>query len=520
MIPLLSVDQLRDWDAYTLEQLRIPEHTLMERASEAVVDSFMKRYARHHRVYVLAGKGNNGGDGLCIARLLSEEGYKVEAYLFGDESKASAGCRYALARWRAHSGSLYALSTLSDLERTPLFQRKSSDDVWMDALLGVGIRGPVDGEMAKAIEALNHLPSESVSIDVPSGMMLDTPQEGVSVRADYLLSLQLPRRAFLLPQNGRHIKQWRWVDIGLSPEFLDNTTPDHGYMIEEDDARRWLPQLQRHTHKNEVGRGLLVAGREGMLGAAVLAARAALRGGIGAVHLHTPYRGVNLLHTTVPEAIVQTDPHPTHVTRVRVPGQARVVAVGPGIGVDLPTASALRGLLRDVDAPIILDADALNILSTYRDLIQELPPDSLLTPHEGELARLVGKWSNDYDKIERTRAFARHTRSIIVIKGAYSLVIDPEEPLLFNSTGNPGMATAGSGDVLTGLLLALRTLGLSARRAAALGVFLHGRAGDLAADQLSARSLTASDLIDYLPIALRTLEKDELKSTSKPPSSS
>ena len=514
MIPLFSTAQIRAWDAYTIKKCNIFEIDLMEQASEAFVAAFCARYAPTSSVYVLAGKGNNGGDGICVARLLHERGYEVELLFFGQQSAVSPSCKQALRRWEALKGKVPAFSDLSDIRESSLW-KASASDLWIDALWGTGLGGALREEAAELVEALNQLPLSCVSVDVPSGLLLDQSQEGAAVYSDHVIGLQVARRAFLLPENAAYVKSWETVDIGLDSEFLSKEVAAQGYLIEEEDVAGWLPARPRHLHKNEAGRGLLIAGSRGMFGASILSASSAMRGGAGAIHLHTPQEGVGYLHTSVPEVLLQSDPHPSHVTRIRVPEFVSAIAVGPGLGQALPTAAALRRLMSSTSKPLILDADALNILSSYPELIKCLAAGSLLTPHEGELRRLVGSWASDYEKIERAQDFVEKTRSTMLLKGAYTVIISPGEPLWFNMTGHPGMATAGSGDVLTGLLLALRCTGLGTRETAALGAFLHGRAADLARRTLGTHGLIARDIIDHLPAAFCSLNQKE--DTEVPP---
>ena len=505
MIALCSSEQIRKWDAYTIAKLPISDFLLMEQASRAFVRAFCKRYTPEVPIYVLAGRGNNGGDGLCVARFLKEKGYTVKVYLWG-EKVSSLSCQKALQAWQQIEGKLTCLRQIEELTESELC-RENSEGVWIDALFGTGLSRPLEGTAKVLVKKLNSLPLKCVALDTPSGLLLDAPQgQHTAVEADHTISLQAPKRAFLLPENATYVGNWETVNIGLKEDFLQTITPEHGYLIEDTDVGSWLPSRPLHLHKGQAGRCLLVAGSQGMFGAALLAAKAAVRSGAGVLYVHLPYTAASLLHASLPEALLQTDPHPLYVSEIEVPTKVQMIAVGPGLSQKLPTAAALRKLLRTTKIPFVLDADALNLMAMHPELRDELPTESLLTPHEGELRRLIGNWRDDYDKLHKLSRLSKSTRSTVLLKGAYTVIASPDEPLYFNPTGNPGMATAGSGDVLTGLLLALRAAGLPAHRAAIVGAFLHGKAGDLAAIKKGSYGLIASDIIDQLPAAFLSVQ--------------
>ena len=494
MIPLLSSAQIRAWDTYTMERGKISAFELMEQAAGACVQHFCSHYHPSVAVYVIAGTGNNGGDGLCVARLLGKRDYNVQVFIFGKPEKLSPTCKEALERAQQAGVELEWVKTARKLSRTPLFKAKKNNSVWIDALFGTGLRRPLEGEEQEAVEALNALEVPCVAVDSPSGLLLDAPQrDSIAVRASRVISLQVPKLPFLLPTSERYVGDWEAVDIGLDHSFLGQISPKHGYLMEEKDLRAWLPLRPRHLHKGKAGRAFLVAGSQGMFGAAILAATAALRTGAGLVHAHVPGNAVNVLHTAVPEALIQADRHATHISHAPIPEHSAAIAVGPGLQ-QLPcTAQALKSLL-NTSKPLILDADALNLIALDSNLLAKVPKNSLLTPHAGELERLTGTWSDDHDKLERLRNFCEKTKCVVLLKGAYTLIAVPGEPFYFNPTGNPGMATAGSGDVLTGVLLALCAAKVAIKDAARLGAFLHGRAGDLAAAHKGSHGLLSRDI--------------------------
>ena len=483
----------------------IKPFSLMERASRAFVRAFCIHYAPTYTVCIVAGTGRNGGDGLCVARFLKEQGYTVKVLLFGTEETASPLCQQALKLWKTCKGALTCFQKVTELQKTEPLWTAHTDSLWIDALFGTGLNRPLEGAAKALVLRLNELPIRCVAIDTPSGLMLDKPQgQAIAVQADHIISLQLPKRAFLLPAHAAYVGQWEVVDIGLDNTYLAGIKAKQGYLLEEADLRTWLVPRPRTLHKGQAGRVLLVAGSAGMFGAAILSATAAMRGGAGIVHVHIPKEGVNSLYVSVPEVLVQADMHPTYITHIPIPKKLQAIAIGPGIGQQLPTAASLRKLFKTIQQPIIVDADAINLMAHHAELLNVLPADSLLTPHAGELVRLIGQWSDDYDKLQRVQSFCKQHACVILLKGAYTTIASADT-LWFNPTGHVGMATAGSGDVLTGILLALRGTGLSTLKTAAIGAFLHGRAGELAAQHTGSYSLIARDIIKQLPAAFLSI---------------
>ena len=382
----------------------------------------------------------------------------------------------------------------------------NSRAVLIDALFGIGLDRPLCDENARLVHILNALPLYKVAVDLPSGLFAEEKKSKAPVlSADWVITFQTPKKALLHASSADCVGKWTCVNIGLSSTYMRKLTAE-AYMTEDTDVRSYLPKRSWAAHKGEVGRVLVAAGSKGMMGAALLCLKAALRGGAGLVYAHVPQLAETLISAYLPEVIVHTDSQVTHLTEISVPPNTHAVAVGPGIGQRLPTAAALRKLLTESQVPLILDADALNILSSYPELLKELPKHSLLTPHVGEFRRLAGQWQTEHEKWTLLKKFTENYHCTILLKGAYSLIASPSQPIYINSTGNAGMATAGSGDVLTGVLAALRTHPtLSVWQVALLGAFLHGRAGDLAVQEKGVHSLIANDIIDALPKAFQSL---------------
>ena len=451
---------------------------------------------------VFAGPGNNGGDALAVARLLMERGYQVETFLFNTKGNLSPDCATNMER-------LAAVPDVDFHEVTSqfTFPKLTEDDIIIDGLFGSGLNKPLAGGFAAVVKFINASPARVVSIDIPSGLMGEDNTYNTAaaiVRADLTLSLQLPKLSFFFAENEAYVGEWRLLDIHLSREAIAEMPTDYE-LTEPDTVAALLRPRGRFAHKGNFGRALLVAGSQGMAGASVLAAKACLRSGVGLLTVHVPFCNNDIVQTAVPEAMTELDLSDTCFATPIDTDSYQAVGIGPGLGNSAETVSALLEQMDICEAPMVLDADALNILGENRSYLSRLPKGSILTPHPKELERLVGKCQNSYERLERARELARQAEVHIVLKGAYTAVISPDGKCRFNTTGNPGMATGGSGDVLTGVLLALLAQGYAAGDAALLGVYVHGLAGDLAADELGQTGMTSGDLVHHLPQAWKEL---------------
>ncbi len=493
MIKILDIGQFRQLDAHTIQHEPIASIDLMERACKAFVNWFVLKFDATRRITIVCGTGNNGGDGLGIARLLHERGYPINAWLVrgGNET---ADFSINLKRLE---GKVEIRNFVSTAEIFP------ECDVLIDALFGSGLTRPAQGEYEKAINAMNNSDAIRVAVDIPSGLFADQHSTGPIVKAHHTVTFQLPRLAFLVPENHAVVGEWQIVDIGLDKSFIQSCEASRYYMTRKS-VRKILMRRDEFSHKGDYGHALLIAGSLGRMGAAVLAARGALRAGAGLLTVHVPGGGNYILQTTVPEAMVSLDPNENIFSQAPSLDGCNVVGIGPGIGQSEVTVASLRDVLES-GKPMILDADALNILGANRELLNLVPQGSILTPHPKEFQRLVGSWPNDFDRLTKQLALARQLQSVVLVKGAHTAMATPEGNLYFNCTGNPGMATGGSGDVLTGILTGLLAQGYSTTDTALLGTYLHGLAGDLAAREKGEHALIASDLIEFLPAAFRTL---------------
>lgn len=500
---VLTSIQIKELDAYTIEHEPITSLDLMERASKALAEAIMNRWNSKYPVKVFAGPGNNGGDALAVARMLAAKDYIVEVFLFNTTGKLSPDCE-------ANRDRISKKNSLTFNEITSQFNppELTENTLVIDGLFGSGLNKPLNGGFAAVVRYINSSPAHVVSLDIPSGLFCEDNTVNISqhiIRADLTLTLQLPKLSFLFAENQEYIGEYEILDIGLHPKGLE-LAPTEYHITEPQDVANMLQSRSRFAHKGTMGHGLLVAGSYGMAGAAILAAKASLKSGLGKVTIHTPQKNNDVLQVAVPEAILHHDTDDTRFVHACPTDIFQAVAIGPGLGTMKDTSLAVIEQIRRTMCPLVLDADALNILGEHQGWILQIPAHSILTPHVKELDRMVGNSQNSYERLIKARNLAMRQQLYIIVKGAWTAVIFPEGDIYFNPTGNPGMATAGSGDVLTGILLGLLSQGYKQQAAVKLGVYLHGLAGDLAAEELGEESMTASDIVAYLPQAFKKLK--------------
>ncbi len=504
---IFEASQIKDIDQYTIVNEPVSSLDLMERAASAFAGAVIRRWDKNSPVVVFAGPGNNGGDALAVSRLLIERGYDVKIYLFNPDAKLSPDCE-------ANRSFLYGVVKKEDLFEITKGVRVelpvlTPDMLVIDGLFGIGLNRPLEGGFAAVIHYINKSEATVVSIDIPSGLMAedntDNRPENI-IRAKYTYTFQCPKLAFLFPENAVYVGHWEVLNIKLSEEGL-RMMETSWYKTEESDIRALIHPLSHFAHKGIQGHALLIAGSQGMAGAAILGAKACLRSGVGKITVHSPGMNTPLLQISVPEALINADPSPRIFSQAVEVAPYNAVAIGPGLGTETETLNAFTEQLHRVKKPLVLDADALNLLSQHLPLLQEVPAGTILTPHPKELERLVGPCQNTYERLQMARELSVTHQVIIVLKGANTAVICPDGKVCFNPTGNPGMATAGSGDVLTGVLVSLLAQGYAPLQAALLGVYLHGLAGDLAVRKTGMRGMISGDLAEYLPQAWNELEK-------------
>jgi len=500
---IFATSAIRKLDQYTIEHEPISSTELMERAADALFREFAVQHPYPCSVFLFAGPGNNGGDTLALARKLLLAGYQVTGKLIHSGS-LSPDC--AINYQRLMKAFPKCVTELLDEFVTPEI---TPGTILVDGLFGSGLSRPLEGSFAEAVRWMNESGCTIVSIDIPSGLSgeeNDFSELSAIVKANLTLSLQFPKLAFFFAENAIYIGKWKIIDIGLHPQAIEQT-PSDIYYLKENDISPLLIKRPTFGHKGTFGHACIVAGRTGMAGSAVLATKAALRSGAGLVTVHSAAENRVILQTAIPEAIFISDHTADYIADVISLEPYNVVAVGPGIGTHSDTARMLRKLLENHRKSCVLDADALNIISEQKDLLHRIHRNSILTPHPKEFERLFGQSKNSYERMEKAQKAAQQFGIIIVLKGAYTLIATPDGKLFFNSTGNPGMATGGSGDVLTGILAGLLAQGYSPEKAAKIGVFIHGRAGDLALRAESDESLMASDIIARLGNAFQSVRR-------------
>lgn len=501
---IFTATQIRELDRFTIEHEPIKSVDLMERAARALTWTISETWSNEVPFVVFAGPGNNGGDALAVARMLAEKGYKLSVYLFNISNKLSEDC--AINRQRiVDSNRIKSFTEVKDEFDPPRLEKGT---VIIDGLFGSGLNKPLAGGFASLVRYINKSQAEVVSIDMPSGLMAEDNTYNIGtniIQADLTLTLQHKKLAFLFAENQQFIGKLKVLDIRLSKEGEEILWTRYS-IAEENDIRKLLLKRNEFAHKGEMGHALLLAGCHGMAGAAILAARACLRAGSGKVTVRTARRNNDIMQISVPEAIVSADKEDHHISEALPMEDYDAVGIGPGIGTNEHTAIAIITQIRRSQVPIVLDADALNILASHRAWLQQLPPGVIMTPHPKEMERMAdNRFSNSYERLCKAQDMAEQLKAYILLKGKYTALCTPDGNIIFNSTGNAGMATAGSGDVLTGIITGLLARGYQKGDACLLGMYLHGLAGDLAARELGEESLMASDIIAFLPKAFNRL---------------
>ncbi len=503
---VLSAKQIQQVDKYTIENEPILDINLMERAAKACSNWIYSHYEKTQKIVILVGKGNNGGDGLAIARILAENDFSVSVYLLSKKLKNSPKINYERLQ-KQGIVDLIEINQITDLETIP------SNSLLIDTLFGSGLTRPLEEFPRKIVEFTNKLDLTVISIDIPSGffaednslLQLSLNEKNAysnAIKANITLTLELPFLSFFFPDAQNHVGKFYCLPIGLDHDYID-LQDSYIYFVD----KRLIDSIKRKrmkfSHKGNFGHALLIAGSYGKMGASILAARAALRSGIGLLTVHVPVSGYEIMQTAVPEAMVCVDESGIRFCNADELEMYAAIGIGPGIGQKQSTQNSLLGIIESRVSKMVFDADAINILSQNKEWLEKIPENSIFTPHPKEFERLVGKTTNYYERIQKQLAFAKKYKAYILIKGAHTSVACPDGSLYFNSTGNQGMATAGSGDVLTGIVLSLLAQGYSSKQAIIFAVYLHGLAGDLATQKIAQEALIASDIIDFLSEAFR-----------------
>jgi len=491
-------------DMATIKNEPISSIDLMERAAYRCFKWLSQRIFEDKIIHIFCGMGNNGGDGLAIARFLFLEDFTVNSFIvhFSDKMSEDFVTNYK----RAEDLEIYPKSIHSADD----FPEITKDDVVIDAIFGMGIKKTPFGFTKELIKRINNSGATIYSIDVPSGLLIDKPIEDhdAVVKSSISLTFQTPKLALLLPDNKAYLEGFELLDIGLDKAFINSIETDYHY-TKNSDIRKIYKERSRFSHKGTFGHSLLIGGSFGKIGACILAAKAALKVGSGLVTAYVPKCGYTILQTAIPEVMVEVDAEDV-LEFFNFKVQPDVIGLGIGMGTSEKTVKAMGKFLKSNKLPLVIDADALNIIANNKDFLELLPKDTILTPHPRELERLIGNWDNDYDKLEKAKQFSKDHKCVIVLKGAYTVIIKNDQ-YYFNSTGNPALATAGTGDVLTGMITGLLAQKYAPLEAAIFGVFLHGRTADYA-ELLNNNyeSFIASDIFYYLTDAFNSIfENDE-----------
>lgn len=506
---LYTAQQTREWDAYTIAHEPISAIDLMERAATACVQWLLHHMGNSKQYAVFCGSGNNGGDGLAIARLLRQKGASVQVYVLETGRAGTTEFQTNLQRLQQVALAPFFISGDSGF---PAIEKTA---VLVDALFGSGVNRPLEGLAGQLVAHLNTLPNTIVSVDVPSGLLPDAPaNESTTVRARHTLSFQTTKMAFLMPESEPYTGAVSVLNIGLHPAF---TAPAPYTLLTPTIARQYYRPRSRFGHKGSYGHVLLVGGAAGKTGALVLAAQGVLRAGAGLCTVLAPKIGYYVLQTAFPEAMCVTDAGDDKLTTLDLDvSRFTTIAIGPGMGTAPETVQAFAVFVARQEYPLVIDADGLNCLAQQPALLSTLPKGSVLTPHPKEFDRLFGASASHFERVALACRMARQFGLYIVLKGHHTLIAPPDGPACFNTTGNAGMATGGSGDVLTGIISGLLAQGYSSLEACQLGVYLHGLAGDIAAEAGSAEALIASDIVLHLGAAFKTLQAVAPQSQTPP----
>ncbi|MBT7826477.1 MAG: NAD(P)H-hydrate dehydratase [Bacteroidetes bacterium] len=497
---ILNQKQIRETDAFTIKNEPIASIDLMERAASQFVKRLLKKVLIQGEIHIFCGKGNNGGDGLVAARLLMNQNYVVTSYIIEYSNQASEDfvCNYDRLKNTKTARIIH-------LDENSKFPRIENNDVVIDAMWGTGLCRPIEGFSKSIIEKINRSDAKIIALDIPSGLFCDGINSDSSiVQSDYTISLQTPKLCFFLADNHQYVKNWEVVDIGLSKEFIDNLDVSY-YLTEKKEIKKAIQSRNPFDHKGNFGHALLISGSTGKMGAAILAAAACLRSGAGLLTVQVPKSANSLIQIAVPESMSIADSNENCFSEIPDLTSFSAIGIGPGIGTDTVTQHAFSKLIQQVQKPLVIDADGINMLALNPALLKELPDNTIITPHIGEFDRLAGRSENQFERLSKAKEIAIDNQITIVLKGKYTAIVRTDGKVFFNPSGNPGMATAGSGDVLTGMILGFLSQNYATFEAAKIAVYLHGMAGDYAANKFTEISMKASDIIDHIPKAIKKL---------------
>lgn len=503
---LFTTEEIRAIDRHTIEQEGVEPLELIERVAEGVADEISSRWRSNKPTIVFAGPGNNGADALAAARLLYERGFRPEVFLFnigGD--KLSPDCAASRDRMLAEAPDIAFCEVQSRFSMPKI----TANHLVIDGLFGSGLREELQGGFKSLVQYINDENATVVSIDIPSGMFGDWNPQIVNrntIHATLTLAIQFPRISFFLPDNAELIGEWKVLDIGLSERAIASS-PANFCLVEQRDVHRRLRHRKDFASKADFGSGVLYAGSYGMMGAAILAAKGALRGGMGKLTVNAPKCGYQILQSAVPEALYRHNRGELNIVDIHPERDFSAIAVGPGIGTNELTVKAMEDFLASTNQPVILDADALNCIALKPAMLNTIPVLSILTPHAGEFDRLFGPQPSGEARLRKAIEMAKYYNVLIILKGHYTAIVRPDGKVYFNSSGCSAMATPGSGDVLTGVLLSMLAQGYPAELASFIAVYIHGLAGEMAAAEHGEYGVTAGDIAANIGRAIKETMK-------------
>ena len=502
---ILSTEQIYQADKNTIQNKPISSIDLMEYAASQCflrIQEILKN--KNKIIHVFCGIGNNGGDGLVVARKLIEANYMVSIYVVAFSNKRSDDFQINYTRLIQLGINPKQINDISG------FPKMEKNDIVIDAIFGIGITRAPNGFVKEIIQKINSCDCQVISIDFPSGLFAEKPvddKESV-IQSDHVLTFQNPKLAFFLPENKDYCKNWEVLDIGLDQKFI-NSLKSKFETVDKNSIKKIFKTRDKFSHKGTFGHSLIIGGSYGKMGAVVLASRSALKIGAGLVTAYIPKCGYQVVQTSNPEVMVEVDDE-NYLQYFNFKTNPTVIGIGIGLGIHNKTKDGFAKFLKNNKVPLVLDADALNILALHKELLELIPDNSVLTPHPKEFERLVGKWNNDYEKLDLLMDFSARINCVVILKGAYT-AISYQNKIFFNTTGNSALATAGSGDVLTGLITGLIAQNYSAIHASILGVYLHGKTADIAIQSKETEeTFIASDIIEYLNEAIRSIYRDKM----------
>lgn len=499
---ILTAQQIKLLESATLQTQNIQEIDLVKRAGHALFKAIVSKLRYHSEFVVFCGSGKNGADGLYCAKLLSGMGHKCKVYIIKLSKSPNDTFMKLLDQLDQTLVPVEYINTINN------FPKIRSSTIIIDSIIGTGLNRPLKGVVSEVVSKINSARNNVViSVDLPTGLMSnELPSSTNIVEANYTFTFETPKLSTLLPESYPYVGEWKILPIGLDEKYLNKIETPLQY-IDSDSIKSLSKKLHRakFSHKGDFGHTLVVAGSKGKMGASILTTKSALKSGAGLVTTLVPTIGYEIMQISVPEAMTLTAADLDFIGNIDIDlNDYQTIAIGPGLGMSKETIKSLTDLLRKVTYPIVIDADAINIISADRSILESIPKNSIFTPHIKEFDRLVGPSTNSLQRLDKLKTFATRYNQVVVLKGAHTTISFPNGLVLFNSTGNPGMATAGSGDVLTGTIAAMLSQGLKSAEAAILGVYFHGLAGDIAKQDLGVIGINATDIIGSIPKAINS----------------